>query len=163
MPRYAQTPIVRPVTQISTVDQKLRYINVKYPTITLDPQDVYVYTVQGDRYDVMALTFYKDPDLWWIINRANPNQDSASLFPTVGSQIRIPSLGSHTRIHLVCQSYIIYIRKKSLEPNIICVFVLQMHSKTTKCCLTTLVNFSLWPTSYLHRTIVEILNDLILI
>ena len=91
MPRYAQTPIIRPVTQISTVDQKLRYINVKYPTITLDPQDVYVYTVQGDRYDVMALTFYKDPDLWWIINRANPSQDSASLFPAVGSQIRIPS------------------------------------------------------------------------
>jgi len=91
MPRYSQIPIVRPVTQISTADQKRRYINVKYPTIELDPQDIYVYTTQGDRYDVMALTFYKDPDLWWIINRANPNQDSASLYPTVGSQIRIPS------------------------------------------------------------------------
>jgi len=91
MPRYSQTPIVRPVTQISTADQKRRYINVKYPTITLDSQDIYVYTTQGDRYDVMALTFYKDPDLWWIINRANPGQDSASLYPTVGSQIRIPS------------------------------------------------------------------------
>ena len=73
------------------MDQKRRYINVKYPTITLDSQDIYVYTVQGDRYDTMALTFYKDPDLWWIINRANPNQDSASLYPAVGSQIRIPS------------------------------------------------------------------------
>jgi hypothetical protein len=91
MPRYSQTPIVRPVTQISTADQKRRYINVKYPTITLDSQDIYVYTTQGDRYDVMALTFYKDSDLWWIINRANPIQDSASLYPAIGSQIRIPS------------------------------------------------------------------------
>ena len=91
MPRYSQIPIVRPITQISTVDQKRRYANVKYPTIELDPQDIYVYTTQGDRYDVMALTFYKDPDLWWIINRANPNQDSASLYPAIGAQIRIPS------------------------------------------------------------------------
>ena len=91
MPRYSLIPLFFPDTQISPTDQKRRYINVKYPTITLDPQDIYVYTVQGDRYDNMALTFYKDPDLWWIINRANPNQDSASLYPAVGSQIRIPS------------------------------------------------------------------------
>jgi hypothetical protein len=91
MPRYSQTLIIKPLTQISLQDQKRRYANVKYPTITLDPQDIYVYTVQGDRYDVMALTFYKDPDLWWIINRANPLQDSASLYPAIGAQIRIPS------------------------------------------------------------------------
>ena len=91
MSRYSRIPVVKP-TQINSVqDQKRRYINVKYPSITLDSQDVYVYTTQGDRYDVLALTFYKDPDLWWIINRANPNQDSASLYPAVGSQIRIPS------------------------------------------------------------------------
>ena len=91
MSRYQQTPITKPTTVVTLQDQKRRYINVKYPTITLDSQDIYVYTVQGDRYDTMALTFYKDPDLWWIINRANPNQDSASLYPAVGSQIRIPS------------------------------------------------------------------------
>jgi hypothetical protein len=91
MSRYSRIPVVKP-TQINSVqDQKRRYINVKYPSITLDSQDVYVYTTQGDRYDVLALTFYKDPDLWWIINRANPNQDSSSLYPAVGSQIRIPS------------------------------------------------------------------------
>ena len=91
MSRYSQIPVVTPVQVISVQDQKRRYINVKYPTITLDSQDIYVYTVQGDRYDNMALTFYKDSDLWWVINRANPNQDSASLYPAVGSQIRIPS------------------------------------------------------------------------
>ena len=86
MSRYSSVQIIT-----TPNDPRRRYINVKYPTITLDSQDIYVYTVQGDRYDTMALTFYKDPDLWWIINRANPNQDSASLYPAVGSQIRIPS------------------------------------------------------------------------
>jgi len=72
-------------------DPKRRYINVKYPNIPLGPQDIYVYTSLGDRYDVMALNYYKDSSLWWIINRANPNQGAGSLFPTIGSQIRIPS------------------------------------------------------------------------
>ena len=91
MSRYSRTLIVKPLAQISLQDQKRRYVNVKYPTITLDSQDIYVYTTQGDRYDTMALTFYKDPDLWWIINKANPSQDSSSLYPAIGSQIRIPS------------------------------------------------------------------------
>lgn len=86
MSRYSQTTILK-----SVQDQKRRYANIKYPQISLDPQDVYVYITQGDRYDVLALRFYKDSSLWWIINRANPNQDSASLYPTVGSQLRIPS------------------------------------------------------------------------
>ena len=86
MNRYLRIPIIKTIN-----DPKLRYINVKYPLITLDPQDIYVYTTQGDRYDSLALTFYKDSSLWWIINRANPNQDSASLFPSVGAQLRIPA------------------------------------------------------------------------
>jgi hypothetical protein len=91
MSRYSRIPVVKP-TQINSVqDQKRRYINVKYPQITLDSQDIYVYTTQGDRYDSLALIFYKDSSLWWIINSANPSQDSASLYPAVGSQIRIPS------------------------------------------------------------------------
>ena len=91
MPRYSQIPIVKPTDQISDQDKKRRYINVKYPTISLDPQDIYVYTTQGDRYDVLALNYYRDPDLWWIISRANSNQDSGSIYPAIGAQIRIPS------------------------------------------------------------------------
>jgi hypothetical protein len=86
MPRYSRIPI------ITSIDNpKRRFVNVKYPSISLDSQDIYVYTTQGDRYDSLALTFYKDSSLWWIINRANPNQDSASLFPSVGAQLRIPA------------------------------------------------------------------------
>jgi hypothetical protein len=86
MSRYSRIPIIKTVE-----NENRRFTNVKYPTIILDSQDIYLYTAQGDRYDVLAFNFYKDPDLWWIINRANPNQDSASLYPSPGSQIRIPS------------------------------------------------------------------------
>jgi hypothetical protein len=86
MPRYSRINVIR-TSEVS----KPRYVNVLYPQIPLDSQDIYVYTTQGDRYDSLALSFYKDSSLWWIINRANPNQDSASLFPSVGAQLRIPA------------------------------------------------------------------------
>jgi hypothetical protein len=70
---------------------KPRYIMVKYPLVTLASSDIYVYTTQGDRYDTLALSFYNDSTLWWIINRANPQQDANSIFPSVGAQIRIPA------------------------------------------------------------------------
>jgi len=86
MNRYSSIPITTTLQS-----PKPRYINVKYPLIFLDPQDIYVYTAQGDRYDILAQSFYSDSTLWWIINRANPAQDSNSIFPTVGTQIRIPA------------------------------------------------------------------------
>lgn len=86
MNRYSTIPIT------STLDNPTpRYTLTKYPIITLAPSDIYVYTNQGDRYDILASLFYNDSTLWWVINRANPNQDSNSIFPTVGAQIRIPS------------------------------------------------------------------------
>lgn len=68
-----------------------RYTNVKYPSILPSSNDIYVYTTQGDRYDILASTYYSDSTLWWIINRANSFQSSDSLYPTPGAQIRIPS------------------------------------------------------------------------
>ena len=68
-----------------------RYTNVKYPRIFPSSLDIYVYTTQGDRYDILALNYYNDSTLWWIINRANSSQSSDSLYPTPGAQIRIPS------------------------------------------------------------------------
>jgi hypothetical protein len=32
-----------------------RFTNVKYPSILPSSNDIYVYTTQGDRYDVLAL------------------------------------------------------------------------------------------------------------
>jgi hypothetical protein len=68
-----------------------RFTNIKYPTILTSPSDIYVYTTQGDRYDILALNYYNDSSLWWVINRANPNQPSDSLYPIIGTQLRIPS------------------------------------------------------------------------
>ena len=44
----------------TTEDSRLRYVVTKYPIIPLGPLDVYVYTTQGDRYDVMAQNYYNN-------------------------------------------------------------------------------------------------------
>lgn len=64
--------------------------NVIYPEIPLDENDVYVISQFGDRYDTLALEFYEDPELWWIISSAN-NYQKGSLNVTPGVQLRIPA------------------------------------------------------------------------
>lgn len=75
----------------ATDNLKRRYSNVKYPSILPSSADIYVYTTLGDRYDTLAVNYYSDSTLWWIILRANPSQPTDSLHPIAGSQIRIPS------------------------------------------------------------------------
>lgn len=87
MARYNNIP-----TFSTTEDPKRRYTVVKYPLIPLGETDFYIYTTKGDRFDTLALNYYSDSSLWWIINRANSSQLSDSLYPRVGSQIRIPAL-----------------------------------------------------------------------
>lgn len=93
MNRYQNIPRI-------TIDKKICYQNTKYPEVPLTDNDVYVYTVQGDRFDVLARQYYKDQSLWWIISIANTavagtslpsdlSQDS--LVIPEGIQIRIPS------------------------------------------------------------------------
>jgi hypothetical protein len=87
MARYSNIPIVTTQT-----DSNRRYTVVKYPIIPLGPSDIYVYTTKGDRYDLLALNYYGDASLWWVIARANANNTIPdSLYPNVGEQIRIPS------------------------------------------------------------------------
>ena len=54
---------------------------VKYPNIPLS---------FGDRFDILALAYYNDPTLWWVISIANPQFNQGSMFPPLGVQIRIP-------------------------------------------------------------------------
>ena len=63
----------------------------KYPDIPLSYNDIYVYTDEGDRFDILAQSYYKDPILWWIISIANPQLTQMSMFPPLGVQIRIPT------------------------------------------------------------------------
>lgn len=64
--------------------------NPIYPNIPSTEDDIYVMTSIGDRYDTLALQFYKDASLWWIIAAAN-NHQKASLVTSPGKQLRIPA------------------------------------------------------------------------
>ena len=62
-----------------------------YPNIPLSESDVYVITTVGDRLDLLAYSYYRDINLWWIISAANNNVTKGSLFPIPGTQLRIPT------------------------------------------------------------------------
>ena len=64
---------------------------VKYPDIPLSFNDIYVYTDEGDRFDILAQRFYKDSSLWWIISTANEELTQDSLVIPLQRQIRIPA------------------------------------------------------------------------
>jgi hypothetical protein len=61
-----------------------------YPDIPRSMGDTYVITQAEDRYDKLALQYYKDASLWWIISNANPQYINGSIFPPIGIQLRIP-------------------------------------------------------------------------
>ena len=61
-----------------------------YPDIPLSFDDIYVYTDEGDRFDILAQAYYSNSNLWWIISTANPQLPQNTMFPPLGIQIRIP-------------------------------------------------------------------------
>ena len=65
-------------------------LNSIYPTVPPSANDTYIITTGGDRYDTLALQFYKDSTLWWIIAAAN-NSKKDSLAVEPGIQLRIPA------------------------------------------------------------------------
>jgi hypothetical protein len=82
------------------IDGNLVYVTSRYPEVPLSSNDIYVYTTQGDRFDVLAQQFYKDSSLWWVISIANTaiaGTDLPSDLPQntlvipEGIQIRIPA------------------------------------------------------------------------
>jgi phage tail protein X len=90
MNRYQNIPVIKSTTG------KQMYATSRYPEIPLSENDIYVYTTQGDRYDVLALNYYGDSSFWWIIASANPNIDLMTLVIPEGVQIRIP--GNFSRV-----------------------------------------------------------------
>jgi hypothetical protein len=85
MNRYQSIPILRNSTG------KQYYSTTKYPDIPLDFNDIYVYSTIGDRFDILALQYYSDSTLWWVISIANTNLTQGSYYIPEGSQIRIPA------------------------------------------------------------------------
>jgi len=80
----------QPKTIIKT-DKKPNYQTTRYPEVPLSDEDFYVYTSQGDRFDILANQYYDDQSLWWIISIANTDLKQNSLFIPVGTQLRIPT------------------------------------------------------------------------
>ena len=79
---------------------KRYYGTTKYPEIPLNDNDIYVYSTQGDRFDILANQYYSDQSLWWIISIANTavagtslpsDLPQDSLIIPEGIQIRIPA------------------------------------------------------------------------
>ena len=93
MNRYQNIPKTK-------INGNLVYKTSYYPEVPLSSNDIYVYTTQGDRFDVLAQQFYGDSSLWWVISIANTavaGTDLPSDLPQntlvvpEGIQIRIPS------------------------------------------------------------------------
>ena len=93
MNRYQPIPII-------IIDKKPVYQTTKYPEVPLSDNDIYVYSVQGDRFDILANQYYGDQSLWWIISIANTatagtdlpsDLPQDSLIIPEGNQIRIPA------------------------------------------------------------------------
>ena len=93
MNRYQNIPQTK-------INGRLVYQTSRYPQIPLSPEDIYVYTVQGDRFDILALQYYSDSSLWWVISIANTatagtsspaDFSQNSLLIPQGTQIRIPA------------------------------------------------------------------------
>jgi hypothetical protein len=86
--------------QLIQLDKKVCYQTTKYPEVPLTDNDIYVYTVQGDRFDTLASQYYDDQSLWWVISIANTaiagtslpsDLPQNSLVIPEGKQIRIPA------------------------------------------------------------------------
>ncbi len=85
MARY-DNPII-----LKTSQGKPFYQGKFYPNIPLSETDIYVISTEGDRLDLLANQYYGDTSLWWIIAIANNNVTKGSLFPSPGTQLRIPT------------------------------------------------------------------------
>ena len=89
MGRYTQIEILRRQRANGTLGRQY-YSGTKYPEVPLDASDTNVYANDGDRFDTLALQYYGDSSLWWIISIANNASSQDSLFPPLDVYIRIP-------------------------------------------------------------------------
>lgn len=84
MSRYDGVDILRD-------DKGRRYLKgVKYPTIVVSENDIYIISTTGDTLDLLAEDYYRNVEDYWIIAVANGlSGDCRYILP--GTQLRIPS------------------------------------------------------------------------
>lgn len=72
-----------------TESGKSYYANPIYPTPSISSEDLWVVTSEGDRWDLLAKSFYGDASLWWILASLSPQYADSMVLPP-GVQLRIP-------------------------------------------------------------------------
>ena len=77
-----------------TVDRtkKIPYYNTAIPTRIPSEDIPFYYVVQdGDRLDTISNKFYKTPNNWWILAKAN-NLANGSMAVPIGTRLFIPNV-----------------------------------------------------------------------
>ena len=93
------------IEQLTSDDGRRYRTNSIYPDIPESPDDIYVITTGGDRYDTLARQLswlgidkdtYGDSSLWWVIASAN-NSKKDGLIVEQGIQLRIPARSTNVQ------------------------------------------------------------------
>ena len=66
-----------------------KYKTPTYPSFERKATDLYVFSREGDRLDLLSNEFYGDPRYWWVIADAN-HIGKGSFAVEPGLQLRIP-------------------------------------------------------------------------
>lgn len=77
-----------------TVDttKKIPYYNTSILTPIPSEDIPFYYVVQdGDRLDTLSYKFYKTPDKWWVLAKAN-NLANGSMAVPIGTNLLIPNV-----------------------------------------------------------------------
>jgi len=70
--------------------------NIRYykprivPNIPIKDTDIFVFPLYGDRFDTLAQRYYENPNLWWIIAKAN-EISNGKISPDPEKKLRIPT------------------------------------------------------------------------
>lgn len=67
---------------------KTVFKSILYPQIRTSTDDIFVFTKETDRLDLIAFRYYGDVTKWWIIAQANHIRNTFFIPP--GVQLRIP-------------------------------------------------------------------------
>jgi nucleoid-associated protein YgaU len=67
-----------------------KFETVRFNKPPVAPDDQYIITREGDRFDLLSHQFYGDVSLWWFIALANDIRPASMIVPE-GIQLRIPT------------------------------------------------------------------------
>jgi len=83
--RYSTT------SDITLITEKRRKSTTIFPVVPFNnTTDIYIKTNTPDRLDKLAVDFYGDQKMWWIIATAN-NLGKGTLIVPANTELRIPS------------------------------------------------------------------------